>query len=175
MTEWVCRWKPFWIPSGDTFQKAYLEEWEHVNDEQSHDPGEDKPHPISRTRVSAKLQKACKDERNTTREPPCDVPSFSKSSRQAFGKSDAPSWKYTGTQESAVFWEPWSAPLLPENRVCNFIRQKQFGPFPKRLILPYPDEEILSGCEEDVSSVRDGFSAWVKRTPRTLLGVTLSM
>ena len=45
MTEWVCRWKPFWIPSGDTFQKAYLEEWEHFNDEQSHVVGEDKATP----------------------------------------------------------------------------------------------------------------------------------
>ena len=38
MTEWVGRWKPFWVPSGDTFKKAYLEEWERVNDEQSHVP-----------------------------------------------------------------------------------------------------------------------------------------
>ena len=30
------------------------------------------------------------------------------------------------------------------------------------MVLPYPDEEILSGCEEDVSSIQDGFSAWVK-------------
>ena len=22
MTKWICRWKPFWIPHGDTFQKA---------------------------------------------------------------------------------------------------------------------------------------------------------
>ena len=28
---------------------------------------------------------------------------------------------------------------------------------PKRLALPYPYEEMLSGYEEDVSSVRDGF------------------
>ena len=72
----------------------------------------------------------------------------------------------TGAQESAVFWEPWGAPLLPKNRVCILIHPKQFGPFPKRQILPFPDEEILSGYEEDVSSIRDGFSAWV--TPRTL-------
>ena len=26
MTEWVCRWRPFWVPRGDTFQKTYLEE-----------------------------------------------------------------------------------------------------------------------------------------------------
>ena len=38
----------------------------------------------------------------------------------------------------------------------------QAGLFPKRLALPYADEEILSGYEEDVSSIRDGFSARVK-------------
>ena len=32
MAEWICRWKPFWIPFGDTFQKAYLEEWQLVDD-----------------------------------------------------------------------------------------------------------------------------------------------
>ena len=162
MTDWVCRWKPFWIPSGDTFQKAYLEEWEHVNDEQRHVLVEDKPHPISRATESAKLQKAGKDEKNTTREPPCDVPSSPKSSWQAVGESEAPTWKYTVTLESAVFWEPLGAPLLPKNRVCNFIHPKQFGPLPKRLILSYPDEEILSGYEEDVSSIRNGFSARLK-------------
>ena len=24
---WVCQWKAFWIPVGESFQKAYLEEW----------------------------------------------------------------------------------------------------------------------------------------------------
>ena len=32
MTEWICRWKPFWFPTVDTFQKAYLEEWQLVDD-----------------------------------------------------------------------------------------------------------------------------------------------
>ena len=41
MTEWICRWKPFWIPTGDTFQKAYLEAWQRVDDGQKCDPGED--------------------------------------------------------------------------------------------------------------------------------------
>ena len=27
MTGLVLQWKPFWIPVGDSFQKAYLEEW----------------------------------------------------------------------------------------------------------------------------------------------------
>ena len=41
--------------------------------------------------------------------------------------------------------------------------------FPKRLFLPHPDEEILSGYEEDVSSIRDGFSDWVKADPASFL------
>ena len=36
------------------------------------------------------------------------------------------------------------------------------------LALPHHDE-ILSGYEEDVSSIRDGFSAWVKTDPETIL------
>ena len=37
MTEWICRW----IPSGDAFQKAHLEEWQRVGDGQKRDLGED--------------------------------------------------------------------------------------------------------------------------------------
>ena len=65
-------------------------------------------------------------------------------------------------RKALYFGEPLGAPLLAKNRVCNSIHPKQVGPFPKRLILPYLDKEILSGYEEDVSSKRDGFSAWVK-------------
>ena len=32
VAEWICWWKPFWIPTVDTFQKAYLEEWQLVDD-----------------------------------------------------------------------------------------------------------------------------------------------
>ena len=66
------------------------------------------------------------------------------------------------TQESAVFW---CAPL-PKTRVRNFIHPKQFGIFPKRLSLPYPDEEILSDYEEDVSSIRNGFFGMGENGPR---------
>ena len=40
MTSLVCQWKPFWIPIGDTFQKAYLEEWQRVDDGSICEPGE---------------------------------------------------------------------------------------------------------------------------------------
>ena len=38
--------------------------------------------------------------------------------------------------------------------------------FPNDPFLPHPDDEILSGYEEDVSSIRDGYTAWVKADPR---------
>ena len=54
-------------------------------------------------------------------------------------------------------------------RVCNYVHPKQHGPFPDRLKLPYTDEEILSGYEEDVPFIRDGFTAWVKADFETVL------
>ena len=59
------------------------------------------------------------------------------------------------------------APLAP--CVRDSTHPVQFGIFPKRLFLPQPDDEILSGYDEDVSSVRDGYSAWVKMDPASTL------
>ena len=52
-----------------------------------------------------------------------------------------------------------------QKHVCNFIHPKQLSPFPERLKLPFPDEEILSGYEEDVSFFRDRPTTWVKADP----------
>ena len=40
---------------------------------------------------------------------------------------------------------------------------------PKRLPLPHPGDEILSGHEEDVSSIQDGYTAWVMTDPEFIL------
>ena len=40
---------------------------------------------------------------------------------------------------------------------------------PNRLLLPHPDDEMLSGSEEDVSSIRDGYTVWVKVDPAATL------
>ena len=50
-----------------------------------------------------------------------------------------------------------------------FIHPKQLSPFPERLELPYPSEEILSGYDDVVSSSQDLYTKWVK----TDTGVTL--
>ena len=46
------------------------------------------------------------------------------------------------------------------SRVRDAIHPVQFGIFPNRLLLPHPDDEMLSGSEEDVSSIRDGYTVW---------------
>ena len=56
----------------------------------------------------------------------------------------------------------------PKARV-QFIHPKKLSPFPERLKLPYPDEEILSGYEEDVSFIQDGFTTWVQADFNTIL------
>ena len=67
---------------------------------------------------------------------------------------------FWGVKRSAAFGEPLGAPPLPKKRVCKI--PTAILDFPERLVLPYPDEEMLSGYEEDVSSIRDGLSALVK-------------
>ena len=32
MSGWVCHWKPFWIPVGDSWKKALIEEWAFISD-----------------------------------------------------------------------------------------------------------------------------------------------
>ena len=39
MFGWVCQWKPFWIPVGESFEKAYLEEWTYMVDDSSDEQG----------------------------------------------------------------------------------------------------------------------------------------
>ena len=51
----------------------------------------------------------------------------------------------------------------------SFIHPKQLSPFPERLELPFPIEEILSGYEDVVSSGTDQFTTWVKTDLRVTL------
>ena len=152
-----------WIPSSDTIQKALLEEWERVNGEQSHVLGEDKAHRISRTTVSEKLQRAGKDAWNTTRDPPGDVPLFTKvlvASSWRIGRTIMELHGDSGKR--CIFGNHWAHHSSSEPRL-QFYVPKTIRPFSRTInILPYPGEEILPGFEEDVSSIRDGFSAWVK-------------
>ena len=47
--------------------------------------------------------------------------------------------------------------------VPDVVHPAQYGIVPERITSPRPDDEILSGYDEDVSSIRDGFAIWGKR------------
>ena len=84
-------------------------------------------------------------------------PEEAPSSPRPTGQPDAPRWELLGPQGTASFWERTEAPLPHPERQCNFTHPKQLSPFPERLELPFPCEEILSGYEEVVSfSVGEG-------------------
>ena len=235
MAEWNCRWKPFWIAIGDTFQKAYLGEWQLVDDGSKRDPAEDSAQTVPCASDFSKLWKAENRDCALNYDQPLDTSSAPKSSWQAVGvpdaptwklsgtqstsaswekleaplphqkqtgnfskmciiltlsmmlhrhflllpirqgyedrrtktvqssmphqqrdplgkQPDAPTWKLSGTQGSSAFWEKSEAPLPLPKRRCNFIHPKQLSPFPERLELPFPEEEILSSLRKTFPS-----------------------
>ena len=72
--------------------------------EQSHLSRDEKSCLTSRIAETERLQKVQEDERTTAREPHRGGCSLPKSWWEAVGAFDAPSWKFTGTQESTVSW-----------------------------------------------------------------------
>ena len=83
MTSWICQWKPFWIPVGDSFQKAYLEEWVRVGAVPSEGP-------------------SSADQGDVLLE----TPSVSKIAPSL-------PWESANPLEKACFWERTEAPLPP--------------------------------------------------------------
>ena len=58
---------------------------------------------------------------------------------------------------------PSSSEQLPapvERTETDVVHAVQYGIVPERITLPRPDDEILSGYDEDVSSIRDGYAIW---------------
>ena len=143
-----------------------------VKHEQKRDSGEDNLQTSPKTTKSSKTVEVRGNDVNFKHVQlwdPWDTSSLPKSSWQAVGEPDAPTWKLSGTQGTSAFWENRKHQCLPKKRVCDKIHPKQHGPFPDRLKLPYPDEEILSRYEEDVSYIRDGFTTRVKADFETVL------
>ena len=158
MAEWISRWKPFWIPIGDTFQKAYLDEWQLVDDESKRDPVEDSAQTIP-----------CASDSSTVPSSMSNLWTPHRHRNPLGGEPHASIWKLSGTEGTSAFWGKTEALLPPLKRVYSFIHPKQLSPFPERLELPYPNGEILSNNEEDVSFIRDGFTTWVKEDFNTIL------
>ena len=85
------------------------------------------------------------------------------------GEHGTPTWKISGTQGTASFWERAEAPPPPPRPRCNFFRPKRLSPFPERLKLPFSIDVILSGYGDIVSSGTDQFTSWVKTDPDATL------
>ena len=136
---WVCQWKPFWIPVGDTFQKAYLEEWLLVGDDSTSDLGEHSTKAIPAVNVSTVVRNSEDKDCTVKHKRPEEAPS----ALRPTGQPDAPTWELLGPQGTASFWERTEAPLPLPKRRCHFLHPKQLSPFPVRLELPFPSGEIL--------------------------------
>ena len=107
MAEWMSRWKRFWIPIGDTFQKAYLDEWHLVDDGSKRDPVEDSAH-----------TSPCASDSSTV---PSSMRNLWTPHRHRIplgGEPHASIWKLSGTEGTSAFWEKPEAPLPhPKARV----------------------------------------------------------
>ena len=111
MPVFFCQWKPFCIPVGDNFQKAYLEEWSHIGDDSTGDPGENSIKAISTANVSTMyVVRKTKIAPSGTKKP-MDAPS----APRPLGQPDAPTWELLGPQGAASFWEKTEAPLPHQN------------------------------------------------------------
>ena len=141
MSGLVCQWKPFGIPVGNTFQKAYLEEWIRVGDDSLSNVGEQclKTDPTASipamvhnseykdcTIKHKRLEETPSAPRSTGQyEQPLDDPSTPKSSLQAVGKPDALTWKLSGTQGTASLWERTVKSFSPiQQFLCNMATTK---------------------------------------------------
>ena len=63
-----------------------------------------------------------------------DTSSAMKSSWQAVGEPDAPTWKLSRTQGASLLWEKSESPLPHQKCACNFTQPKQLSPFPERAV-----------------------------------------
>ena len=65
--------------------------------------------------------------------------------------------------------EPLDVPAPSERVVPEVTHPVQYGMLHIRLLLPRPDDEILSGFDKDVSSIRDGYNARIISDPDSTL------
>ena len=152
LPSWVCQWKPFWIPVGESFKKAFLEEWIFIGDDSSDE--------YRVTDFPVVLYSTGNTDYIRDDHPPTPRPS-----RQP----DSLPWKPTRPQGKAHFWERIEAPLPPLQPRCNFVHPRRLSTFPERLELPFASDEILSGYADVVSSGTNQFIAWVKMDPHEAL------
>ena len=123
------QWKPFRIPIGDSFQKAFLEEWKHTSDDSSRTLEEQCVANI-RTTVHDAEYKVC----TTIQRRPQEANTFG--TEIVMASKWRTLYACLENLEPRVrhpSWERAEAPLPPLRPRCNFIHPKQFNPFPERL------------------------------------------
>ena len=149
MPSWVCQWKPFWILVGDSFKKAFVEEWVFVSGDSS-DGQNVTDFPVL----------------HSTDHSDCILETPRISQQVA-----SPLRETTRLEDKTYVWERIGAPLPPLRPwpKCNFIHPRQLSPSLERLELQFSNDEILCGYEENVFSGTDHFAAWVRRSPHEIL------
>ena len=142
MPSWICQWNSFWILVGDSFKKAFVEEWVFVSGDSS-DGQNVMDFPVL----------------HSTDHSDC-IPETPRISKEV----DSLPWEPTRPQDKTYVWERIEAPMPPLRPwpTCNFIHPRQLSPFPERLELPFSNDEILSSYEDIVSSGTDHFTSWVQ-------------
>ena len=149
MSGWVCHWKPFWIPIGDYWKKALVQEWVFILDEHT-----DEQAPIGDPVFQSTDYSDC-------------IPGATRISKQC----DPVPCETTILRDQPHFGERIEAPLPPlrPRPKCDFIHPQQLSPFPERLELPISSDDILSGFEDLVSSGSDHFTMWHKMSIHEIL------
>ena len=126
---WVCQWKPFWIPVGESFQKAYLYEWIYTSDDPDEQGFANVPACVQSPGNKGYISKTkLRDEA-----PPAPRPT---------DQSATLPWERIGPKDIAYSWERNEAPLPPSRPGCNFIHPRQFSPFLERLKLPFSPKKL---------------------------------
>ena len=146
-----CRWKPCWVLIDDTVKKAYFEDWQLLKDGQNYNPVEDSTQTVPCAADSSKLRSTENSDCALKREQHWDTSSSPKSSWQAVGEPDAPTWKLSGTQGTSAFWEKSEAPLPFQKRVCNYLHPKQHSPFLRTSEIAVSPDVEASARRHDIS------------------------
>ena len=167
----MCKYIPIWISRGGSLHGAYVEEWATPTTSKNEVATQDLQHhrdvcyrikTSGEDTIDAPLLWKCRG----TRE---DDVSWRSQGAHGIPQRDISSlpnlrgrqlvlltsWKFTGRYILRA------QPSL-KTHSFHFIHPKQYGAFPRRIVLPFPWSEILPGHEEDVSSIRDEFRAGVK-------------
>ena len=104
----ICQWKPFWILVGESFQKAYLEEWIYTGDDSYGEQG--------MANIPTLVQGAGYKDYTSIQKRPEEAPSAPRSA----GQPDALTLESVGPQGTASFWERLELPFPSAEILSGF-------------------------------------------------------